>query len=292
MIYLLNPFDELHTFFCESIQNIFSSPSRIISSIEMALSTSFQKEDIVIYTIHPLYILQNEECKKLFHQVQHVKCKTILYVSEPLTLRYDQHAYQKILNTFKIWQLWTYNLSNVKKLHLLFKKRLYQPILYIPPYPHSLYWIPFDKIDIQKKENNKMVWIGNKTESRREVLDLWGNDLVHLTNIWKKEDWIQVLATYLYFINVHRIPKCPCLETFRIIPILMNGGIVISEEVDKDEMEKWRDMNIYFGKREELYDIWKKIQIQFSEDPSIYQKAIYKIRNHAFSFDYEEIQNL
>jgi hypothetical protein len=271
MLFILNPFDQIHTLFCESLLNEFS-PSELMDTMEKALSVVYQKEDIILYVIHPLHILKNEECISLFQKIQKIGSKTILYVSEPLTLLYDQHVYKKIISTYRFWQYWTYTLSNQKTLqkmvHPLLSKQIH---LVYPPF-HSFRWI-LPKLD---KKTDQIIWIGNLTSSRKEVFEKWGNEWIHRKDVWTREDWKNVLENHLYFINIHRIPKCQCLETFRIIPILANGGIVISEEVSEEEMEKWSGMNIYFGKREELYEIWKSVKKKIDKDPAIYFQSFYK----------------
>lgn len=279
MFYILNPFEKLHTFFCESLQHDISS-SQHIDSIHMALSISYQKTDIIIYVIHPLYILKNQECKQLFQKINTIQCKTILYVSEPLTLLYDQHAYRNILKTYRFWQLWTYTKYNF---HILkYMSNPYISIHYIPPNPFSTYfrWIPHSQPS-HKKNTDQIVWIGNMTPSRSHILQSFGNQLIHFTNLWNLEDWIKICSQYQYFINIHRIPKCKCFETFRITPILANGGIVISEEINEEEMKEWNSFPIFFEKREKLYELWKKIQ---KETINISLPS-----THSFTFHYKQI---
>lgn len=244
------------------------SGSKYVKTMETALAFSYQKEDIILIVIHPLHILQNEECITLLKKIQKVGCKIILYVSEPLTLLYDRHAYKKIISTYRFCQYWTYTLSNQITLQKMIHPLLSNQVHVV--YPHFQYftWI-LPKLD---KNTDQILWIGNLTESRKKVFANWENNHVwiHMKEIWKEEDWKDILGKYLFFINIHRIPKCPCLETFRIIPILANGGIVISEEVHQEEMKKWSGMNIFFGKREELYDIWKSVKKKLKEDPAMY----------------------
>ncbi len=169
------------------------------------------------------------------------------------------------------------------------KPLLSSHILYIPPPIHSTYfhWILPNSTKTPKefvKKWDQIVWIGNKTKSRSEILDRWGDELIWKKDIWKKEDWKEMLENYVFYINLHRIPKCNCLETFRIVPILANGGIVISEEVSEEEMLKWKDFHIYFGKREELYDLWKKIQKEIYPNSSIYYQKWQHIYSHPHPF--------
>lgn len=250
------------------------SGSTYVRTIEMALSIHYQKEDIILCVIHPLHILQNQECNLLLQNIQKTGCKMILYISEPLTLLYDRHAYKKIISTFRFWQFWTYTLSNQMILRKMIHPILSDKVLLVYPYFQYFKWI-LPKLE---KNTDQILWIGNLTESRKKVFENWDkNEWIHMKDIWRREDWKNILEKYLYFINIHRIPKCPCLETFRIIPILANGGIVISEEVDQEEMKKWSGMNIFFGKREELYDIWKSVKKRLEEDSTFYFQSFDKI---------------
>ena len=288
MIYILNPFEDLHTFFCESLLQELPS-SRHIQSIHNALSIAYENNDIIIYVIHPLYILKNQDCKILFQKIHKTKSKAILYVSEPLTLLFDRHAYQQILHTYPFWQIWTYTQSNVNLLKSMLSRNLYlsSNIYYVPPNPSSTYYAWIDQhlilsISNYYKRKDKIVWIGNMTPSRQLDLLPFGDQLIHFTNVWKKEEWIQILKEYQYFINIHRIPKCQCFETFRIVPIITNGGVVISEEINEKEMKEWSIFPIFFGKRDELYNLWKKIQNNNYSYPTSF----------SFPIHYKKILNL
>lgn len=286
MFFILNPFDQIHIFFCESLESVISG-SKYISRVDVALLIPYQKEDIVIFVIHPLHILQNQECISLFQTIQKSKCKMILYVSEPLTLLYDRHAYKKIVSMYSFWQFWTYTLSNQMTLQKMLHPLLSKNVHVVYPYFQYFTWI-LPKLE---KKTDQILWIGNLTENRKKVFTNWKKDAewIHIKDIWTKEDWTKLLENNLYFINIHRIPKCPCLETFRIIPILANGGIIISEEVNEEEMNKWNGMNIYFGKREELYNLWKSVKKKIDEDSDIYFQSFYKIQYHFYSFHYNHI---
>jgi hypothetical protein len=285
MFFILNPFDQIHTFFCESVEYGISG-SKCILTMDIALLISYQKEDVVLFVIHPLHILQNQECISLFQMIQKSQCKMILYVSEPLTLLYDKHAYKKILSTYRFCQFWTYTLSNQITLRKMIHPLLSERVHLVYPYFEYFNWI----LPKFEKKTDQILWIGNLTESRKTVFKNWEEDIewIHMKEIWTKKDWTNLLEKYLYFINIHRIPKCPCLETFRIIPILANGGIVISEEVNEEEMNKWNGMNIYFGKREELYNVWKSVKKNIEKDPAIYFQSFYKICNISM-FNYNQI---
>jgi hypothetical protein len=63
------------------------------------------------------------------------------------------------------------------------------------------------------------------------------------------------------------------LETFRIIPLLSNGCIVLSDIVCDDDMEEYSNYNIFFEKKEKLLSLFLDIQKNINYE-DIYERMI------------------
>jgi hypothetical protein len=250
-----HPFDHLHDFLVESL--VYEMNAESIKNGEELIQRAIQETDILVYVIHPLYMLKNEEMlqwKKIFHSW---KIKKILYISEPLTLLIERKTYQYLLKEYQISEIWTYTKGNISLFTPMYKQPFYRIAPFYNPYFN---WVDFNWEKYQKRKRDKIVFIGNPTKNRMNLFEPFGEDLIHIKNVWTKEDWKGVLEEYMYFLNVHRIPKCGCMETLRILPILGNGGIVVSEKVNKSEMEEMNGLNIYFEEREDIYQRWLELK--------------------------------
>jgi hypothetical protein len=249
------PFDHLHDFLVESL--VYAMNAESTKHGDELIQRDFQENDILVYVMHPLYMLKNEEMllwKKVLNQK---RMKKILYISEPLTLMIERKTYQYLLREYQISEIWTYTKGNLS----LFTPLYRQPFFRMAPFYNPYFdWIDKDWEKYQRRRRDKIVFIGNLSNARKGILEEMGEDVVHITNIWTKEDWKRVLEEYLYFVNIHRIPKCGCMETLRILPILANGGIVLSEKVNEGEMEEMRDINLYFEERENISKKWFEIK--------------------------------
>jgi len=105
-----------------------------------------------------------------------------------------------------------------------------------------------------EKDMNKIVFIGNVTEMRRNKLERIQREMTEkglqkeieiITDRYEIDDWKWIVNRYQYFINIHRIDGCLNLETFRIYLLLGNGCIVFSECIGEDEIEEYMDTNLY-----------------------------------------------
>lgn len=255
MYYLYDPKEKLHTFFTHSLAYELKKLSHEVYIISEAYSEevcmNVKDEDYFIYIIHPIYLFKDEEVLKTIQILNQKKTKKILYITEPLTLMMDRKNYRILINRMKIYESWTYTYINQQFLNGYRIRRV------APLFSKEYEWVSFHE---KMKNMDKIMFIGNPTKSRMEILQNFGDNLIMKTEgLWEKEDWKNMLIENIFFINIHRIPKCPCLETMRITPLLSNGGFIISENVNEKEMEEYKDMNIVFGKREELYDIYLQV---------------------------------
>ncbi len=266
--YLINPFPKLHLFLVECIEReLIRKGNNVINcySLEMAYNeqTWMKQGDILILFIHPLYLLKNSEMMNFMENEKVLRCQRILYITEPLTLSLDRMGYQQILKKYKIYDLWTYTEAN----RVLFKPTKIHPFRTFhrisPLYNETFNWLSLEE-DGGERDRDKLVFIGNMSVSRKKVIeDCFDEEIEkieHKTEIWTKEEWKEMLRERRFYLNLHRIPGCPCLEYLRIIPILSNGGVVISERCNEVEMNELRNYNIFFCDREQIYEVWKRLK--------------------------------
>ncbi len=255
MYYLYDPMGRLHTFFTQSLAYELKKLKKEVMILNEAYSEEIimnvKDDDIFIYIVHPIYLFKDEEVKKTVHQLKSKKTKKILYITEPLTLMMDRKNYRILITQMNIFESWTYTIINQMFLSGLRIRRI------SPLYSNTYEWVSFEE---KKKNLEKIVFIGNPTKNRMDILKKYNDTLIIISDgLWEVEDWKKILIQYIFFINIHRIPRCPCMETMRITPILSNGGFLISENVNEKEMKEYEDYNIIFGKREDLQNIFYNV---------------------------------
>ena len=271
---LFNPFGKLHSFLAECILyewierknhkiGIHIDDTWTENNINQFIENEIHINDILLFIIHPIYFLQNEFMKSIMMKILElkVKVKRILYITEPLTLMMERHNYKYIIQKYKIEEIWTYTQNNIHLLQIPFRK-----FILVPPQFNQIYHFLDIKSENENYDLSKIVFIGNKTNKRNEIFQEFGNDFIHRENVWSKNEWTELLKEYKFYINIHRIPNCQTLETLRIIPILSNGGIVISEKCNQNEMIEYQNYNIYFCERNEMNEMWNKIKNEFHEN--------------------------
>lgn len=253
MYYLYDPKEKLHTFFTSSLAFELKKQGKNVMILNdvypIDILNNVNDEDFFIYIIHPIYLFKDEEVGKTVEFLKKKKTKKILYITEPLTLMMDRKNYRMLITKMNIFESWTYTLANKYFLNNYRIRRI------APLYSKEYQWLSFEE---KKKNIEKIIFIGNPTQSRMEILKKFGDTLeIKSEGLWDKKDWKEMLSNHIIYLNVHRIPKCPCLETMRITPLLSNGAFIISENVHEEEMNEYKEMNIIFGKREDLFELYK-----------------------------------
>ena len=255
MYYLYDPKERLHTFFTQSLAYELKEFNKEVMILHKAypeeIIMNVKDEDIFIYIVHPIYLFKDEEVLKTVSLLKTKKTKKILYITEPLTLMMDRKNYRILITQMNIFESWTYTIMNQMFLSGHRIRRI------SPLFSNTYEWVSFEE---KKKNLEKIIFIGNPTKNRMEILEKFG-DMVFIIKegMWEIEDWRRILIQYIFYINIHRIPRCPCMETMRLTPILSTGGFVVSENVNEKEMKEYEDYNIIFGKREDLLHIFEKV---------------------------------
>jgi hypothetical protein len=125
---------------------------------------------------------------------------------------------------------------------------------------------------IINKNINNIIFIGNINEIRKEVTNIFGDELINYNDKWELEEWKEILNKNLFYLNIHRRKDCKSLEIFRINPILCNGGFIISERVNEKEEELYKDYNIIFVERNKLYEVYNNCKRNIDYE-IIYEKS-------------------
>lgn len=229
------------------------------------------KKDILFIIINPHFIYDYKEIyNELIHLKNLFKYK-ILYLSEPINFLIEKRVYNDVIKLIQPFCLWTYTFENFNKINT------YHKIFNIYPINNRLYFTNKIEInDLKKRNFNKIVFFGNINENRKDICNEFDNNnlLINYTNKWSKEEWIEILENNLIYLNIHRRVGCKSFEAFRILPILANGGIVISEHLNEKDEILYKNFNIYFIPKNNLL--------------TFYTNFINNINNYSNS-TYEEI---
>ena len=256
---IYDPFTENHKFLINNLiynLNIFNEKLKEIIEV----NDDEDNESIYIIFINHMFLIENDKAKKDYHNLLKKKNK-ILYITEPLDLIIEKKFYVKIINELRPLKVYTYCEENLTKIKPLCK--------YINFYPINKTYFKFLEINgpmYKNKDLTKIVFIGKMNDYRNKIKQLFKDDLIIIEDKYKKEEWIEIIKKYQYFINVHRRPNSKCFESMRILPLLYNDCTIISEHVNNKEESYFKEGNIYFCKLEEIKDKFEEIKsISFSE---------------------------
>lgn len=229
-------------------------------------------KDIILIIINPHFIYDYIDIQKNLLSIKNKFRYKILYITEPINFIIEKKIYKDIINIIKPFVLWTYTYENFNKLFVNLK------IFRIFP----LYNIKYNFIDkinfqnIKNRNNSNIIFIGNITDNRKEICNMFGNILINVNNIWTKNDWGNILNNNLFYLNIHRRIGCKSLELFRIIPILSNGGVIFSESVNEEEEKEFKDYNIIFTNRDNLLNLFTEFKNNIDYEDIYYKLLMYK----------------
>ena len=244
-IHLYNPITHLFDFFVEAIIKDLEKKNFsvvVINKIEIDFN-KIDSNDIVLIIINPHFIFDYEDIKNNIMQIsKKIKFK-ILYLTEPINFIVEKNVYLELIKMIKPYCLWTYTYENFGKIN--------SKINIFKIFPTG----NFQYIDIGIKKNiDKIIFFGNITINRIDICNQFNEYLINKNNSWTKEEWKDILNNHLFYLNIHRRVNCKSFESFRIIPILANGGVVFSERCNEREEEQFKDFNIIFVERDHLYN--------------------------------------
>ena len=274
MLFIYNPKTQNHLFLIEMIKQqlqSYSIPVQEIHEIQETQTIIQDKQDhIYMVFLNFYFLLDNLKIQKEFQFLSQQKYK-ILYITEPIQFLIDKHLYQTQIRKLRPNLIFTYSQENCK----LFTNQF--PMIRFYPIDH--HYLNFSNInsaqDLQQKDASSLLFIGKLNEYRKNILCSPSfKNVKIIEDAWTKDSWITLLKKHLFFVNLHRIKENKCLELMRIVPILYNGGIVISSVVNQEEMKEFTDYNIYFcDKDKDIYDMYLHIKQTLNYE-EVYQKMI------------------
>jgi hypothetical protein len=277
---IYDPKTLLHNFFinCLKIEldNILSIHEVIIiNTIFIDYEKYDLKKDILLIFLNPQFLKTDKDILNEFHKIAKLFILKIQYITEPLDYLVDRKVWENSIKIVNPIFLWTYSHGNIGKLAT--SKKIFK----ISPKFNEFYNFSecIDSVDcVKKKRTDKIIFIGNPdTESRQNIIKEFGDLLIIYDSIWDIESWKNIIGENLFFLNIHRRNNSECLETFRIIPLLSNDCIVLSDIVCDDDIEEYCNYNIFFEKKEKLLSLFLDIQKNINHQ-DIYEKMI-KFRN-------------
>ena len=292
---IYNPATHLFDFFIDSLQIQLNKRSIYTTIINKNIidknsdNIIYSKNDIILLILNPHFIFEDKSINQdITFITKYFKYK-ILYITEPINFIIEKKVYLEIIKRVKPYLLWTYTNENFNKLHCTPKLNIFKI------FPHYNEGYNFTKIDLEvlkKKNSEKIIFFGNINENRRELCEEFGNKLINYKEAWLKEEWQNILNKNLFYLNVHRRVNCKSFESFRIIPLLANGTVIFSESCNKEEEEEYKEYNIIFVDKKDLYKTFLEYKENINYE-SIYQKALLyrnKIKNDSLDL-YLEYHN-
>ena len=256
MIYLYNPRTENHLFIIQMIINQLKYYKYNVCEIKSLDYNINNSNDIYIIFLNFYYLFNDLTIQKDFQFICNQKYK-VLYLTEPINFLIDKNLYITQIRKLKPNIIFSYSKENCVVLKNYFNISRCYPL-------HHEYINMTDNTlnELYKKDNTNALFIGKINDYRKKfIINSEYNYIKVIDNIWLKDEWKHILKNNLFYINIHRRKNCKCLEMMRIYPILYNGGVIISSNVNKDEKEEFKNYNIYFcEKDEDIYNTFLKIK--------------------------------
>ena len=269
MLFIYNPKTQNHLFLIEMIKQQLQSYSIPVQEIH-EIQDKGNQDDIYLLFLNFYFLFDNPVIQKEFQFLCRQKYK-ILYITEPIQFLIDKQLYQTQIRKLRPNLIFTYSQENCK----LFTNQ-FPMIRFFPIDHHYLNFTNINNVqDLQQKDTNSLLFIGKMNDYRNHILDTTTfKNIKNIEDAWTKDSWTTLVKKHLFFVNLHRIKKNKCLESMRIVPILYNGGIIISSAINQEETKEFKDYNIHFcNQDEEIYDIYLQIKknLNYKE---IYQKML------------------
>lgn len=276
MLFIYNPKTQNHLFLIEMIKQqlqSYSIPVQEIHKIQETLPFIQDKnnqEHIYLIFLNFYFLFDNPTIQKEFQFLCKQKYK-ILYITEPIQFLIDKQLYQTQIRKLRPNLIFTYSRENCK----LFPNQFLMSRFY----PIDHHYLNFNNTssaqELQQKDTSSLLFVGKKNDYRKHILSTTSFENVQIIeDAWTKDSWTILLKKHLFFVNLHRIKENKCLELMRIVPILYNGGIVISSAVNQEETKEFKDYNIYFcDQDDEIYDIYLQIKQNLNYE-EVYRKML------------------
>ena len=283
-IIFYDPITKLHNLFILSlIYELNNNGHRyeIINKVEIDYNNYDLANDIIIIFLNPQFLKTHKNIYNEFIKISNNFRYKIYYITEPLNYLIDIKVWEEYIKILKPFKLLTYTNENLNKL------KVYQSITKLCPKFNNYIDMGDYSIETMKNKNkDKIIFMGTMNIHRENVFKNMENKIVVKNDIWNMDEYQEIIENNLFFINIHRRNGCKCLEYLRIIPLLANGCIVISELSNEEDMNELKDYNIYFCDKanilETYYNILKNIN---------YNEIYNKVNKFREEFIYDDIYN-
>jgi hypothetical protein len=281
-IIFYDPITKLHNLFILSLIYELNNNSHIyeiINKVEINYENYDLEHDIIIIFLNPQFLKTHKNIYNEFIKISNNFRYKIYYITEPLDYLIDIKVWETYIKILKPYKLLTYTSENLNKL------KIYQSITKLCPKFNNYIDIGDYSIEtIKNKDKDKIIFMGTMNIHRENVFKNMENKIVVKNDIWNMDEYQEIIENNLFFINIHRRNGCKCLEYLRIIPLLANGCIVISELSNEEDMNELKDYNIYFCDKtnilETYYNILKNIN---------YNEIYNKVNKFREEFIYSDI---
>lgn len=247
-IIIYNPATNLFDFFIYALK--YECNKRNIYLINYNNNIDFEEDNPILIIVNPHFIF---DYKEIYNDIINISAKfryKILYLTEPINFIIEKKVYNDLIKIIKPYSLWTYTKENFNKLNTLAK---YFKVF--PNYNESYSFLNLSYDNLKNRSLQNIIFIGNITDSRSWIKSTFSN-LININNSWSKEEWTLLMSNHLFYLNVHRRVNCKSFESFRIIPLLANGCVIFSELCNESEMEEYKNYNIIFCSKEDLYSTY------------------------------------
>ena len=274
-IIFYDPCTQLHKLFISSL--IFELKKikyefEIINSIEINYENFNLENDIIIIFLNPQFLKTHKDIYNEFINISKKFKYKIYYITEPLDYLIDRKVFEDFIKILKPYKILTYTNENINKLNI------YQNIIKLThKFNNHVDICQYDISKLMERNKEKIIFLGNLNSYREDFFKKMENKVIIKNKIWNIDEYQQILENNLFFINIHRRNGSKCLEYLRIVPLLANGCIVLSELSNEEDMNELKNYNIHFCEKNELLNIYNNL-IQNIDYNDIYNKVV-KFRN-------------
>ena len=288
-IIFYDPVTKLHNLFILSLiyeLNNNGHSYEIINKIEIDYNNYDLDHDIIIIFLNPQFLKTHKNIYEEFIKISNNFKYKIYYITEPLDYLIDIKVCETYIKILKPFKLLTYTNENLNKL------KVFQSITKLCPKFNNYIDMGDYSIETMKNKNkDKIIFMGTMNTHRENVFKTMENKIVVKNDIWNMDEYQEIIEHNLFFINIHRRNGCKCLEYLRIIPLLANGCIVISELSNEEDMNELKDYNIYFCDKANILETYNNILKNINYNEIFYNEIYNKVNKFREEFIYNDIYN-
>jgi len=274
-IIFYDPCTQLHKLFISSLiceLNKIKYEFEIINSIEINYENFNLEHDIIIIFLNPQFLKTHKDIYDEFINISKKFKYKIYYITEPLDYLIDIKVFEDCIKILKPYKILTYTNENINKLNV------HQNVIKLThKFNNHIDICEYDISKLMERNKDRIIFLGNLNSYREDFFKKMDNKIIIKNNIWHIDEYQQILENNLFFINIHRRNGSKCLEYLRIVPLLANGCIVLSELSNEEDMNELKNYNIYFCEKNEILNTYNYL-IKNINYEDVYNKVI-KFRN-------------